>query len=62
MFRTIVTVHPQGLIYYTSYTLMVLIKIYKLGRQNVVDCVEFWTLYRLLHARHLFASDGIICR
>ena len=32
-----VTVHLQGLIYYTSYTLMVLIKIYKLGRQHVVN-------------------------
>ena len=29
------------IVYYTSYIRMVLIKIYKLGRQNVVNCVEF---------------------
>ena len=47
-----VTVHPHVL----NYLLHQLSTYIRWVDTNSVNCVEFWKLYELLHARHLFAS------
>jgi hypothetical protein len=53
MFRTLLQfILRDSVVYYTSYIRMVLIKIYKLGRQNVVNCVEFVVITPAIDLRY----------
>jgi hypothetical protein len=62
MFRTLSQfILRDSIIYYTSYLRTVLIRIYKLVDKMSLTVLSLWTLYQLLHARHLFASGTLTC-
>jgi hypothetical protein len=57
MFRTMLQfIFMDSIVYYTSYRLVVIIKIYKLVEKMSLTVLSLWSLYLLLRVHHLFVS------
>jgi hypothetical protein len=57
MFRTMLQfIFRDSFVYYTSYTCMILIKIYKLVDKMSLTALRLWTLHQLLRVHHLFVT------